>query len=216
MKYTKTGNEKLGKKVNILNRPVGTTCPASCWFLNNGCYAQFTERRFPNSRSLAENNLIVKKEDIKEILEDTVKHDKILRIHERGDFKKEGKIDGKYLKAWKLALKTIKKLPHIWTYTHVLSKQISDLQNFGVNVYASVHSEQEYHKAKDKGFKLFAWVLKDKKKKGGSKDYPKFVDLPVLGRTLVCPEHRRGRQQVTCEKCKWCSEGKGNVVFLTH
>jgi hypothetical protein len=147
------------------------------------------------------------------------KEDKDVRIHERGDFYKNGKLDTKYLTAWKKALKIVKDGPWTWGYTHIYSKLIASLSNGKVSVYASVHSEADVKAAKRKGFKLFAYVLKDKKYrpngKKSNKDYPTRVNIPILGDTLVCPEQRLGKDKVTCEKCRWCIEGKGNVAFLT-
>lgn len=105
-------------------------------------------------------------------------------------------------------------LPHTFTYTHIYDHRIAELQDYGVNVYASVHGETDIEEAKKAGFNLFAFATKIPKKKGGTPDAPKYIDLPVLGRTLVCPEQRMGRKRVTCDKCKWCVEGKGNVAFL--
>lgn len=206
------GNEKLGKQVVVLNRVVGLTCDPKCPLLNNGCYAEKTEKRFPNSRQVGLDNLEAGASDIAEAIEFAVQKNKDVRIHERGDFLLEGKLDKKYLNAWKKAINTVKKIPHIWTYTHSYLKSLANLNH--VNVYASVHNENDVKKAKANGFKLFAYALTDRKRKGGSPDYPKFVDLPVIGKTLVCPEQRLGRKRVTCDKCRWCVEGKGNVAFL--
>ena len=38
------GNDKLGKGCLVVSRPVGDTCPSSCDFLGNGCYAEQTEK----------------------------------------------------------------------------------------------------------------------------------------------------------------------------
>ena len=71
--------------------------------------------------------------------------------------------------------------------------------------------------AKLAGFTLFAWItdLKRSKRKD-NRDKPKFVTLPLLGSTLVCPEQIMGKDRVTCSKCKWCVNGKGNVAFMQH
>ena len=42
------GNDKLGKGCLVVSRPVGDTCPSTCEFLGNGCYAEQTEKMYPN------------------------------------------------------------------------------------------------------------------------------------------------------------------------
>ena len=207
-------NEKLDKQVVVVNRPVGDTCDPKCPLLNFGCYAEKTEKRFPASRQIGLDNLDADVFDIMEVLEFAVKKGKDVRGHERGDFLLDGRIDRPYLSAWKQAIKKAVSLPWIWFYTHSYSKMIADLHGDKVVMYASVHCEEDVKKAKAKGFNLFAWQINDKKKKGGSRDYPAKVNLPIIGNTLVCPEQRLGRRKITCDKCRWCIEGKGNVVFL--
>jgi hypothetical protein len=184
------GNEKLGKQVVVVNRPVGDTCNPKCPLLNFGCYAEKTENRFPTSRLVGLRNLGATVEEILEVIEFAVEKEKDIRGHERGDFLLDGKIDRHYLTSWKQAVRKAVTLPWIWFYTHSYSKMIADLHGGKVVMYASVHSEDDVKKAKAKGFKLFAWQINDKKKKGGSRDYAAKVNLPVIGNTLVCPEQR--------------------------
>lgn len=223
MYVTKTGNAKLGKKnVYVINRPVGLTCPSTCPFLQENspvrCYADCTENRFKQAREVAKNNLSVTGEQLFSILEEASQRDKVVRIHERGDFNLRGKLDTQYIGQWTAAIKRAireKLMPKTWFYTHIYSKILAKLGNLNnVAAYASVHSSEDLRKAKRAGFNLFAYVIKVKKKKGGSQDFPAYVDVPELGRTLVCPEQRLGRDKITCEKCKYCIEGRGNVVFL--
>ncbi len=214
MYVTTDGNEKLGKKVYVINRPVGVTCPSSCALLHYGCYAEKTENRFSRAKRVGFLNLKVKTEELVGMIRDAYQNKKDIRIHERGDFVYKGKSDRKYIQAWKKAVDVSLNIPYIWVYTHVYQKSIAQLQRKKVSVYASVHNTEDVKKAKAKGFKLFAWAIDIPKKKGGSKDFPAKIDLPILGSTLVCPEQRFGRKKITCDKCRWCIEGKGNVVFL--
>lgn len=209
-------NKKLGPGVLTLDRPVGPTCPTSCPLLDNVCYAQKTEHRFPYTKSFTKDNLRVVKKEILELLRYASKRNKVVRLHERGDFVNNGRLDKAYIRAWKAALKdSIAVGLKLWTYTHVYQKDVFALQKEGMSVYASVHNKADIKKAKKEGARLFAYVLPARKRKGGSYEHPKYVDLPILGRTLVCPEHRLG-DRVTCDRCRWCVEGKGNVAFLTH
>jgi hypothetical protein len=212
MKTSHTGNGKLGKKVVVVSRPVGLSCPSSCPFLDTVCYAQGTEKQFPNSRKAGMANMAVTTNQIRTELEFAERNGKSVRIHERGDFCRNDKLDMPYVRAWSQALKTVK--TKVWAYTHYYTKMLAKMPN--VSMYASVHNAQDIKKAKQAGFTLFAFCSKIKGKNGGNADAPKFIDVPGLGKTLVCPEQRLGRKRVTCDKCRWCVEGKGNVAFLEH
>ena len=58
MEFNKSGNEKLGSNCVVNSRAVGDTCPDSCHYLGNGCYAEAIEKRFPKSRDLGLRNVI--------------------------------------------------------------------------------------------------------------------------------------------------------------
>lgn len=209
------GNSKLGDTVLVVSRPVGLSCPQNCQFLGKGCYAKQTEAMYPNTRTSAMANMEINHTDIVSLFLNAMSMNFAVRIHERGDFCHDnGKLDKDYIKAWSKAIKSQSKLPFIWTYTHKLSKAIANLPT--VSVYASVHNKSDICKAKDAGFRLFAYCSEIRRKHGSNRDVPPRIDVPLLGKTLVCPEQRFGRKQVTCDKCKWCVEGKGNVVFLKH
>lgn len=229
MEFTTKGNEKIGKAV-IVNRAVGDSCPKDCYFLNNGCYAQFTELRFPKSRDVGEANMAMERKTIERAIEYAVKNTNgRIRIHERGDFAKNNRLDGRYLRNWRDAIDNCKaKGIHpngIWVYTHLYDARILELVSCGVAVYASVHNRKQLRRARSLGFNLFAYITKQRKKKGGSHDAPKYLSFDGK-RFLVCPEQRLGRTRVTCcgsEKngvkttaCNWCVFGKGHVAFLEH
>ena len=140
MKYA-LGNEKLGKTV-VVSRPVGLSCPPTCFFLGNGCYAEATEKRFKNARLAAMSNLKVLKSDIMEVLEIAKKKKLAVRVHERGDFGiMEGdkfRLDKAYVLAWERAIKSTQDLPPIWFYTHIYDRRLASMK--GVMAYASVHT----------------------------------------------------------------------------
>lgn len=219
MKYSQF-NSKVGNAL-IISRPTITTCPTSCYFAGNGCYAERSEKRFPNSRKFIENNIELSEEEILTLLKDVVKLKLPIRINANGDLGLNDKVDIKYINTWKKALSKSKYKPTIWLYTHFYSRHISSLSYYGVNVYASIHNKDDYKKAKRAGFKLYAYVSTDRQKKGGSYEYPKYVET-ILGRTLVCPENRLGRDRVTCAgtststACNFCVHGRGNICFLSH
>lgn len=227
MKYAE-GNSKLGSGCLVVSRPVGDSCPSSCHFLGNGCYAQFTEKRFPNARKSVAENMITNKNKIRALILLAINQGKSIRIHERGDFGKNDEIDVKYVDDWAWACQSVLdsgfELPPIWTYTHFISKIIVDKLGKYVKLYASVHSNKDARKAKKLGFNI-AYIDTDKKflpKKGKKikENLPSFID--VAGeRVLVCPEQRKGRSLTTCtggkntRACNWCLKGKP-VAFLEH
>lgn len=216
MKIIENGNEKLGKSVFVISRPVGLTCPSDCFFLHNGCYAERIEKQYKNTRTSAEANVVVTADEIEGMIRYAHSQKKSVRIHERGDFGLNDEIDQSYVDAWYNGMKNVRVKPYVFTYTHFLDARISKLEEVGISVYASVHNEADVIKAKAAGFKHFAYVTDIKKKKGGSHDSPRYIELPVLGRTLVCPEQRMGRKKVNCDICKVCIGGKQNVAFLAH
>jgi len=228
VKFNYSGNIKLGKNVSVISRPVGVgktgTCPSGCPFLERGCYAKIIEGRMPNTRKFAENNVITSLEEIFLFLAESKKIRNDVRIHERGDFLLDGKLDIEYLNNWKKALTRFNKnksgyIPKIWVYTHVYHRKVADLQKYGVIVYASVHTEDDIKQAKKAGFKLFAIDSKIQKKRRvkGIQSVSSYIDLPALGRTLVCPEQRMGdTKNITCSTCNYCTTGKGNIAFLKH
>jgi hypothetical protein len=163
---------------------------------------------------VGEQNIGATAEEIQEAIDFAVESGKDVRLHERGDFLLDNKIDREYVNNWQSVLTATRNLPWIWGYTHVFQVSIAKLRQKRVNLYASVHSTKDIKQAKKKGFKLFAWQIDTPKKRGGSKNFPAKLDMPILGRTLVCPEQRLGRNNITCDKCRWCIEGKGHVIFL--
>lgn len=212
MRYS-NGNEKLGNTL-VISRPVGTSCPNTCPFLGNGCYAEHTEKQYKATRPFAMANLVVSESEIRSLIDNAVASNKAVRIHERGDFCRDNKLDLPYIKAWIQAIKSSSKLPHIYTYTHKLVKTLAKLP---ISVYASVHNERDIIVAQQAGFKLFAYCSEiQRSKRHSNRHIPTFINLPIIGRTLVCPEQRLGRKKITCDKCRWCIEGKDNVMFLKH
>lgn len=226
MNYSK-GNKKLGPQTLVMSRPVDPTCPADCFFLSNGCYAQRTERIYPHTKNFAEGNLDkLTIGGIMGLLREATASDppKSIRIHERGDFVRpgsqsaknpQGSLDKRYLNKWLSALAQVEKLPNIWVYTHLYDSRLLELSKFGVAVYASVNSEHDKSRAVDAGFTMFAYGTEYTKYRGKAKlPIPKRVDAFGELNVLVCPEQRLGK--TTCDICRWCVTGKGSVAFVKH
>ena len=229
------GNDKLGKGCLVVSRPVGDTCPPDCDFLDNGCYAEQTEKMYPNVRPAGMVNLITEKNRIRSMILDAIRREKSIRWHERGDWFLNGSLDLNYLSNVTWACESIlaegKSLPDMWFYTHIYDSRLAALDKY-MAVYASVHDANDRNEAAAAGFKLFAWCDSDKKiapKRPRSKAkadawrqaLPKLVVIDG-DKYITCPEIRRGRGIVTCTptkgsvSCDLCVRGLANVLFPCH
>ena len=236
MKFSK-GNGKIGSDCFVVSRAVGDTCPSSCTFLNNGCYAQKTEKIFKNARKVGITNILTNQKKIELLLEKALKKGFPIRWHERGDFYNNGKLDLNYIKNIKAACEAVQKrkedLPMMWTYTHIYDKRILDNLSKYVKIYASVHDKKELEKAKKAGFKLFAWCDTDRKfapkkntRKSPQDQYKsvKKVNNIEGEKFVTCPEMLKGRKDggITCvgskttKACNLCVKGTVNILFLEH
>jgi len=229
------GNDKLGKGCLVVSRPVGDTCPDNCAFLHNGCYAEQTEKIYPGVRPAGMQNVITEKHRIRSMILDAIRQGKSIRWHERGDWFLNGELDLDYLANVTWACESIiaegTELPDMWFYTHIYDSRLVSLEKY-MNVYASIHNDEDMGAALAQGFKLFAWCDSDQKiapKRPRNKAkadawraaLPKLV---VLNGTkfVTCPEIRRGRGIVTCTPtkgsvtCDLCVRGLANVLFPSH
>lgn len=234
MKVSK-GNDKLGNGCLVVSRPVGDSCPPTCVYLDKDCYALRLEKQYSAVRPAGMQNLITEKNKIRAMILDAIKSSLSIRWHERGDWFKDGSLDMEYVKNVTWACKSILakglSLPNMWFYTHIYDNRLVRMEKY-MNVYASVHNDEDMGEALAQGFKKFAWCDSDKKiapKRPQSqtkvaewrKSLPKLV---VLNGTkfVTCPEIRRGRGVVTCTPtkgsvaCNMCVKGLANVLFPSH
>ena len=229
------GNDKLGKGCLVVSRPVGDTCPSSCAFLGNGCYAEQTEKMYPSVRPAGMVNLITERGRIRSMILDAIRQGKSIRWHERGDWFLNGSLDMEYVNNVIWACDSIiadgAVLPDMWFYTHIYDPRLSMMDKY-MAVYASVHNAQDMSDAKAAGFKLFAWCDSDtkiapKRPRGKAKADAWRAALPKLvvlegEKFITCPEIRRGRGVVTCTptkgsvSCDLCPRGLANVLFPSH
>lgn len=217
---TAPGNDKLGNECIVVSRPVGDTCPPSCGFLGNGCYAEATENQYKNARVAGFVNLITEKGKIRSMMIDAHKRGKSIRWHERGDWNKNDMADGtivaerfddEYVANVTWACESIVNdggtLPKMWFYTHIYDSRLAALSKY-MSVYASVETPDQLQAAKDSGFKLFAWcdtamAIAPKRPRGAAKKAAWQKALPKLviiegEKFVTCPEIRKGRTFLTC------------------
>ena len=232
------GNAKLGTGCQVVSRAVGDTCPPDCHFLGNGCYAQSTENIFKGSRIVGLRNLITDRNRIRSMIMNSIKTNRSIRWHERGDFLLNGKLDNNYINHIVWACESIladgHSLPDMWSYTHFYSPVIVRKLAKYMKLYASVHNSSQRAKAYKAGFRLFAWIdtdhqYTDRKNAKAKNAVEVALALPKMvvidnDRYITCPEMRRGRQAggVTCTGnkntlvCNLCVRGLANVLFVDH
>jgi hypothetical protein len=232
---TADGNDKLGKGCIVVSRPVGDTCPSDCDYLDNGCYAEQTEKQYKNARTAGFANIVTEKHKIRSMILDAKKRNKSIRWHERGDWFLNGELDTDYVDNVTWACESIladgETLPNMWFYTHIYDSRLVALEKY-MAVYASVHDTNDMNDAKSHGFKLFAWCDSDmkvapKRPKHKTKADAWRAALPKLvvlndAKFVTCPEIRRGRSVITCTgtkdsiSCDMCVKGLANVLFPAH
>lgn len=234
---TSKGNDKLGKEnCIVVSRPVGDTCPSTCDFLGNGCYAENLENIYPGVRPAGLQNLITEKHRIRAMIVDAKAKGKAIRWHERGDFFKDEALDDEYVDNIIWACESIidsgGELPDMWAYTHIYDVRLSRDLGAYVVMYASVHNDADRDKARAAGFTLFAHCDSDekiapKRPRGKKKADAWRASLPKLvvldgEKYVTCPEIKRGRGVVTCTRtkdsvtCNLCVKGLANVLFPSH
>lgn len=234
MKVSK-GNDKLGKGCLVVSRPVGDSCPPTCVYLDDECYAGHLEKQYPAVRPAGMQNLITEKNKIRAMILDAIKRSLSIRWHERGDWFKDGCLDTEYVENVTWACESILAggldLPDMWFYTHIYDNRLVKMEKY-MAVYASVHNADDKALAVAAGFKLFAWCDSDKKiapkRPRGKKKVAEWREsLPKLviidnEKYVTCPEIRRGRGVVTCTPtagsvtCDLCVRGLASVFFPCH
>lgn len=232
---TADGNDKLGKGCVVVSRPVGDTCPPTCVYLGDGCYAEATENQYKNARTAGFANVVTEKHKIRAMILDAKRREKSIRWHERGDWFLNGELDLDYVANVTWACESIladgDTLPDMWFYTHIYDARLVALEKY-MAVYASIHNDTDKAAAVSAGFKLFAWCDSDtkiapKRPKSKKKADAWRASLPKLivlhgERYIVCPEIRRGRATITCTgnkdsiACNMCPKGLANVLFPAH
>jgi hypothetical protein len=241
MHYTESTNSKIGRALSV-SRPVGDSCPNSCRFhpaQNGGCWADATERRYPNTRTSAAKNTIGESNRICAMLNYALSAGLDIRLPDRGDFGRDsGKLDVVYVWAIIRACKHVKRvkgrLPTIWGYTHFIRSRLLARQlGQYMRLYASVHSQADIDAATDAGFTLFAYCddrgehvssmpnSRSRAYREWQSSAPKVVQIGQHS-FVTCPELRNKHKAITCAgsadslACKLCCRGHRNVLFPSH
>ena len=239
MKFS-IGNSKLGKNCMVVSREVGPTCPPDCVYLGHECYADRTQKRFPDAHAVGIGNRDIEEVQVRSMLVEAHRKGNTVRWFERGDAGANGKPDIRFLTNVKRAYESLPadRRPASWLYTHFnKTPEVVEYLHEHVACYASVHSADDIRAAKDNGFRLFAYC-DDSSEYAPKKNSRKFYDPAACPKTVdiggehfvVCPEIRLGRQRVTCTgtkdtpACNLCplankrlaTGGKTNPLFPLH
>lgn len=215
------GNAKLGKHISTFSRSYDITCPNSCEYLDNNCYAQRIEYRFPSAKKSYINNLKIKDwQKIRAFLLEAKKRNNAVRFHVSGDFLMTSKndrkvLDIKYINAISQAYESLKKdkikPPNSFCFSHVYKIKVAQLSKY-IKIFASVQTSGDYKKAKKAGFKLFAWSSELVK----GKDFNKIYITETGKRVVTCFEQVGTKKD--CSSCGFCfnSNVQLDICFLKH
>lgn len=197
-KVAPTGDSNKKTNAPGTYRQVGPTCPTTCKFLNNGCYAQGGPTAIQGNRS--ENELGIQLRGVAKAIAWAIKTNRFARLHVSGDFyNSQGNLDQDYIDGvyslFEFA-QTISGRQNLgWSYTHApledgrkLSNRLSEV---GLSVRLSDHNGS------------MGAVVAD------------FNNLQGIEKPLKCLAQLS--DNFDCDKCKACWEKPDHtIVFNPH
>lgn len=200
---TATRNKKLvGDRTRIpmfaTYRAVGPTCPSSCPFLENGCYAQQGNTRLHQADRYGENDGRVFLESLAMLPPNA-----IVRLHVSGDVMLDGVVDEPYLHA---LIAGARRRPDVTFFGYTHAWREIDLERFvfpeNLILNASCESDDAVDEARSQGWDTVTVV-------------PKATAWKRQGDTVVCPNQTMG---VSCYECGLCMKPLRNltVAFRVH
>jgi hypothetical protein len=205
-----SGNAKLGK-VGATYASIESTCPTSCAFRGEGCYAQtghvaFTVRRLDADGASPENAALYEAS----LLDNATKVEGLpLRMHVSGDARTPlaAEVLGRAAGRWQ-----DRGGGPVWTYTHAWRDVPRSAWTQGISVLASVEGTAQAAEARGMGY-VPAVVVETHPADGKA-----WTDGE--GHTWIpCPEQTRG---ITCDQCRLCwNEGSlaarnVGIAFAVH
>jgi len=187
--------------------PVGDTCPSSCPFLNNGCYAQGGNVNIHQNNSTDDSTMRVI--SVAHALVLGIHNQLPVRLHVSGDFYLNDEVDLAYLEGiatvffyfsenW-LPAKRYLARRQVWTYTHA-------------------RSDEDYSLIDDMIGDNVTVIRSDRAIAGGAivKNFDRLgeVSFPEGTKPFKCPAQLSGGK-VTCAECRACIEPKDRVIVFT-
>lgn len=203
-----SSNSKLGLGV-ATSTTSGESCPPSCPFMNNGCYASggpiaIHWRKITNGTRGGNWKDFLNKIS-------NLPRNWFFRHNQAGDLPGEGeKVDLKKLKELVSVIKSRSLVA--WTYTHkkLTAARIKHYKQFakkGFVINASADNLKEADNFKEKGMPTVVVLPSDS---------PETVYTPKGNKVIVCPN--QSRDNVTCRDCQLCMKADRKVIigFLAH
>ena len=195
--YVSDGNLRM--KIPTFSLPEIRCCEGATELCKEFCYAKKTSYRFRASRMTKAKNYI--DSQCKFFTDDMItllkrRKSKYVRIHEAGDFYSQ-----EYLDKW---IKICKEIPDkkFLVYTQMYGLDWSNKPN-NMILYWSVWPDTDKSKI-PKGLKAYV-------KDSGNGKIP---DYEIPKNIKEC---KKGKDNtLTCDKCLYCYEGKGDVKFKLH
>jgi hypothetical protein len=191
-------NKKIGKVA--ITHASQLSCPNSCPFFNNGCYAEGGRMRVSvTSRLNAASAADPKATPYKIAMDEARAIDKLpanrhLRLHGVGDAKTNAaaQLLGAAVRRYKARAKVKGKIVYVWTYTHAWRTVLRLMWSKHISVLASCETSADIRAARERGYATSIVV-------------PEHLSDKVYEwegeKLLPCPEQTRG---VTCDKCRLC------------
>jgi len=212
VKYVTAVEKSSNRKIGDVSATyvAQTSCPITCSFLNNGCYAEnsfvgYTTRRLNRAAVEARATpLDIAKAEHKAILELSGKRP--LRLHVVGDCVNN---NCAWLVSQACDVYTKRHNQPVWSYTHAWRSVDKEAWG-GVSVLASCETPLDVAEAHAKGYAT-ALVVEEHQSESLYQD-----DTVSI---IPCPQQTRGK---TCEECRLCFKGdflQGNertIAFAAH
>lgn len=220
-------NTKLGKNVATWSRPVGPSCPHTCPFLHTACYAERMQNFRPNVKaSWARQGGHREAEywrdwakTLQRELEYVASKNLTVRFHVAGDWARDSlHLDHAYMAAVWTAFKNASPRPVCFGYTHMWralgARGLHFLRSCGLQVFASVHNEQEGREAAAMGYRL---AIDRGLTVRAARSLPSWTTWAGTA-ALACPEQRLGAEKITCSTCMYCYRTTRTeaVIFDRH
>lgn len=130
-------------------RPVGATCPATCAYLGNGCYAESGNVAMHQRRASADTTPALRAAAVAFVW--AVRTGRLARLHVSGDFERAGKLDVAYVRGLCQLADKVNALAGrargetiAWSYTHIpvrrSARMVRVLAAHGISVRFSDHA----------------------------------------------------------------------------
>jgi len=207
MVYLSPGNRRM--KIPTFSLPAGITCPNATPTCLKWCYSKKAERAYKNVIPCRLKNFQdSKNDDFVYKMSELIKKKKCpyIRIHESGDFYSQ-----EYLDKW---IKICKKFPEkkFLAYTQSYHLDFNKTPN-NLILYLTIWPDSQT--PSNFAFKRTEMPLRAIIIGTASKYIGNIVKPLRMARNAFKCKKGKG-SKITCDKCLYCFEGRGDVIFEVH